>query len=55
MPAGKPPEAVRAAAAEAARGLLDDHEYVFAMQEDQALQMHRSVLADRYDGVRLSP
>jgi len=56
MPAGTPPEAVRAATAEAARELFDGHKYVFVMHEDQgAPHVHLSVRADRYDGVRLSP
>gem|GEM_PF-328689 len=56
MPAGTPPEAVRAATAEAARELFEGHKYVFVMHEDQgAPHVHLSVRADRYDGVRLSP
>jgi hypothetical protein len=56
MPAGTPPEAVRAATAEAAHELFDGHKYVFVMHEDQgAPHVHLSVRADRYDGVRLSP
>jgi hypothetical protein len=56
MPAGTPPEAVRAATAEAARDLFEGHKYVFVMHEDQgAPHVHLSVRADRYDGVRLSP
>jgi hypothetical protein len=56
MPAGTPPEAVRAATAEAARELFDGHKYIFVMHEDQgAPHVHLSVRADRYDGVRLSP
>ena len=56
MPVGTPPEAVRAATAEAARELFEGHKYVFVMHEDQgAPHVHLSVRADRYDGVRLSP
>ena len=56
MPAGTPPEAVRAATSEAARELFEGHKYVFVMHEDQgAPHVHLSVRADRYDGVRLSP
>jgi hypothetical protein len=56
MPAGTPPEAVRAATAEAAREMFDGHKYVFVMHEDQgAPHVHLSVRADRYDGVRLLP
>ena len=56
MPAGTPPEAVRAATAEAARELFEGHKYVFVLHEDQgAPHVHLSVRADRYDGVRLSP
>ena len=56
MPGGTPPEAVRAATAEAARELFEGHKYVFVMHEDQgAPHVHLSVRADRYDGVRLSP
>jgi hypothetical protein len=56
MPAGTPPETVRAATAEAARELFEGHKYVFVMHEDQgAPHVHLSVRADRYDGVRLSP
>jgi len=56
MPAGTPPEAVRAATAETARELFEGHKYVFVMHEDQgAPHVHLSVRADRYDGVRLSP
>jgi len=56
MPAGTPPEAVRGAAAEAARELFEGHKYVFVLHEDQgAPHVHLSVRADRYDGVRLSP
>ena len=56
MPVGTPPEAVRAATAEAARELFEGHKYVFVMHEDQgAPHVHLSVRADRYDCVRLSP
>jgi len=56
MPAGTPPQAVRAATADAARELFEGHKYVFVMHEDQgAPHVHLSVRADRYDGVRLSP
>jgi len=56
MPVGTPPEAVRAATADAARELFEGHKYVFVMHEDQgAPHVHLSVRADRYDGVRLSP
>lgn len=56
MPVGTPPEAVRAATAEAARELFEGHKYVFVMHEDQgAPHVHLSVRADRYDGLRLSP
>ena len=56
MPVGTPPEAVRAATAEAASELFEGHKYVFVMHEDQgAPHVHLSVRADRYDGVRLSP
>jgi len=56
MPVSTPPEAVRAATAEAARELFEGHKYVFVMHEDQgAPHVHLSVRADRYDGVRLSP
>ncbi len=56
MPAGTPPQAVRAATADAARELFEGHKYVFVMHEDQgAPHIHLSVRADRYDGVRLSP
>jgi hypothetical protein len=56
MPAGTPPEVVRAATAEAARELFEGHKYVFVLHEDQgAPHVHLSVRADRYDGVRLSP
>ena len=56
MPAGTPPQAVRAATAETARELFEGHKYVFVMHEDQgAPHVHLSVRADRYDGVRLSP
>jgi hypothetical protein len=56
MPAGTPPEVVRAATADVARELFDGHKYVFVLHEDQgAPHVHLSVRADRYDGVRLSP
>ena len=56
MPVGTPPEAVRAATAEAALELFEGHKYVFVMHEDQgAPHVHLSVRADQYDGVRLSP
>jgi hypothetical protein len=56
MPAGTPPEVVRAATADAARELFEGHKYVFVLHEDQgAPHVHLSVRADRYDGVRLSP
>ena len=56
MPVGRPPEAVRAATAEAARELFEGHQYVFVMHEDQgAPHVHLSVRGDRYDSVRLSP
>ena len=43
---GAPPEAVRAATAEAARELFEGHKYVFVMHEDQgAPHVHLSVRA----------
>lgn len=56
MPAGTPPEAVRAATAEAARELFEGHKYVFVLHEDQGAPPRAPFgSADRYAGVRLSP
>jgi hypothetical protein len=41
MPVGTPPEAVRAATAEAARELFEGHRYLFVMHEDQGAPQGR--------------